>query len=183
MKQSIRFMLILVFVLSITIGTTTAALDAYLWVKGEVQGDIDGSVTKAGREGSMAVYEMKHGVSSPTDPETGAATGVPQHHVMTITKQIDRATPLLYQVLVNEENLPEVNLDLYRPGPGGIEQKFYTITLKNARVVDMNTYSLLNLDPEYASYPYLEEVSFVYQQITWTWVDGGITASDDWETV
>ena len=25
------------------------------------------------------------------------------------------------------------------------------------------------------------QFSFTYQKITWTWVDGGITASDDWE--
>lgn len=27
-----------------------------------------------------------------------------------------------------------------------------------------------------------EHVSFVYQKITWTWEDGGITSEDDWET-
>jgi type VI secretion system secreted protein Hcp len=26
-----------------------------------------------------------------------------------------------------------------------------------------------------------EEWSFTYQKIEWTWLDGGITASDDWE--
>jgi len=26
----------------------------------------------------------------------------------------------------------------------------------------------------------LEHVSFAYQKITWTYVDGGITATDDW---
>jgi type VI secretion system secreted protein Hcp len=28
--------------------------------------------------------------------------------------------------------------------------------------------------------PY-ETVSFTYQKITWTWLDGNITAQDDWE--
>jgi hypothetical protein len=28
-----------------------------------------------------------------------------------------------------------------------------------------------------------EEVQFTYQKIEWTWVDGGITSSDTWETV
>jgi type VI secretion system secreted protein Hcp len=27
----------------------------------------------------------------------------------------------------------------------------------------------------------LETISFTYQKIEWTWVDGGITAQDDWE--
>ena len=36
--------------------------------------------------------------------------------------------------------------------------------------------------PENAKMPIMEEVSFAYQKIQWTWVDGGITASDDWES-
>ncbi len=32
---------------------------------------------------------------------------------------------------------------------------------------------------KYAEY---EEVAFTYQKIEWTWMDGGITAMDDWES-
>ena len=28
--------------------------------------------------------------------------------------------------------------------------------------------------------PLMEEVSFVYEKIEWTWVNGDITATDDW---
>ena len=27
-----------------------------------------------------------------------------------------------------------------------------------------------------------ESWSFAYQKIEWTWIDGGVTTSDDWQT-
>jgi type VI secretion system secreted protein Hcp len=38
-----------------------------------------------------------------------------------------------------------------------------------------------NTHPDLVKYAPYEEISFVYQKITWTYVNGGITASDDWE--
>ena len=38
-----------------------------------------------------------------------------------------------------------------------------------------------NKIPELAKLLEYEEISFTYQSIEWTWVDGGITAKDDWE--
>lgn len=26
-----------------------------------------------------------------------------------------------------------------------------------------------------------EQIGFAYQKITWTWIDGGVSAEDDWE--
>jgi type VI secretion system secreted protein Hcp len=33
----------------------------------------------------------------------------------------------------------------------------------------------------YVDHGTAETWSFTYQKITWTWLDGGITAQDDWE--
>jgi type VI secretion system secreted protein Hcp len=30
-------------------------------------------------------------------------------------------------------------------------------------------------------YSEYEEIAFTYQKIEWTWTDGGITSSDEWE--
>ena len=35
---------------------------------------------------------------------------------------------------------------------------------------------------ENAKLPMLEMISFTYQKIEWTWLDGGITATDSWDT-
>jgi type VI secretion system secreted protein Hcp len=50
----------------------------------------------------------------------------------------------------------------------------YTIKLTNASIASIR---LLVDDQGNMT----EEVTFTYQKIEWTWVDGGITAQDDWE--
>ena len=36
------------------------------------------------------------------------------------------------------------------------------------------------LDPNLSHFQHMEEVSFTYKKIEWTFVDGGILAEDDW---
>ena len=31
--------------------------------------------------------------------------------------------------------------------------------------------------------PVLEDISFIYEKIKWTWFDGGITTVDDWRHI
>ena len=54
------------------------AIPAYLWLKDDGGADIKGSVD-AGREGSIEILGLNHGVSLPTDPATGKATATRQH--------------------------------------------------------------------------------------------------------
>src|ERR1700730_18050393 len=46
---------------------THMALTLYLTLKGEKQGDIKGSVTQKGHEGTIAVVALDHGIQSPRD--------------------------------------------------------------------------------------------------------------------
>ena len=184
-KPKLNKLLFLLLVLSVSIGTASAAQNAYLKVTGETQGWIKGSspVTSLDREDTIEVYAMEHGVTNPIDASSGLPAGKRQHHVLTITKQIDQATPQLYQALVTNELLTDVVLRFYRPSPSGdgTTEQYYTITLENAKIVDMKAYFPLTLLPDnYAYYKHMEDVSFAYQTITWTYEDGGITASDSW---
>ena len=86
------------------------------------------------------------------------------HKPISITKQLDATTPLLLNALVNNENLTSVLIGLLRDG-----KQVATIKLTNASISD------------YVANGGNETWSFTYQKITWTWVDGGITAQDDWE--
>jgi len=36
--------------------------------------------------------------------------------------------------------------------------------------------------PDLAKLVEYEEIAFTYRKIEWTWVDGGIMATDDWAT-
>lgn len=157
------------------------ALNAYLRLAGETQGDIVGSVTQAGREDSIMVIATNHEVISPRDTASGLPTGARQHKPFTITKEVDKSSPLLYQALVQNENITTWELQFWTPSSTGQEVQHYTITLTNASISGIRHEMLNNKYPENTQHKEREHVSFCYQKIEWTWNDGGISAEDDWE--
>jgi type VI secretion system secreted protein Hcp len=162
------------------------ALNAYLRLKGAKQGDIKGSATQKGREGRIAVIAVTHEIVSPRDPASGLPTGKRMHKPFVITKELDKSSPLLDNALVNNENITSFTLDFFSPktaGTGvGTEVNDYTVTLVNASIASIRMVMPNNKVPDLAKLATYEEVAFTYQKITWTWNDGGITASDDWES-
>jgi len=157
------------------------ALNAYLKLKGQKQGEIKGSVTQKGREAKIMVIAVSHEVVSPRDAASGLPTGKRMHKPFVITKEIDKSSPLLYNCLVNNENIPEWSLEFWQPSATGAEKQHYTIKLTNANIAAINFRMANNKHPDLMKYSEYEEVAFTYQKIEWTWVDGGITALDDWE--
>ena len=157
------------------------ALNAYLKLKGQKQGEIKGSVTQKGREGSIMVIAVSHEVISPRDAASGLPTGKRMHKPFVITKELDKSSPLLYNVLVNNENLTEWQLQFWQPSPTGAEKQHYTVKLTNANIASIDFRMANNKHPDLMRYAEYEEIAFTYQKIEWTWMDGGITAEDDWE--
>jgi len=157
------------------------ALNAYLKLRGNNQGEIKGSVSQKGREDSIMVIAFEHEVISPRDAASGLQTGRTQHKTLTITKEIDASTPLLMNALINNENIQEWELRFWQPSRTGQEIQFYTIQLLNASISDIRQEMLNNKYPENMQHKEREHISFCYQKITWTWEDGGITAEADWE--
>jgi type VI secretion system secreted protein Hcp len=163
------------------------ALNAYLKLKGQKQGQIKGSVTQKGREDTILVMEVDHSILSPRDSASGQATGKRAHQPIRITKEVDKASVPLYSALVTNENLPEWELKFWRPkitarGGSGVEVQYFTIKLTNARVVSIHLVKPNTQDPNLRPFTDYEEIEFTYQKIEWTWTDGGITAMDDWES-
>ena len=157
------------------------ALDAFLRLRGETQGEIKGSATQVGREDLIMVIAFEHEVISPRDAASGLPTGKRQHKALTITKEIDRSTPLLMKALVDNENIEEWVLQFWQPSKSGKEVQFYTIELVNASIAGIRQEMLNNRYPENMQHKEREHISFCYQKIIWTWLDGGISAEDDWE--
>jgi type VI secretion system secreted protein Hcp len=158
------------------------ASSAYLTLKGQKQGDIQGGVTEKGRENSILVHGFNMEILSPRDPQSGLPTGKRQHDPVYIMKEIDRASPKLWSALVNNENLTVWQLNFYAPAPTGIEKLIYRIELTNASIASIRESMADNEFPANVPLPLREQLSFVYQKITWTWMDPATTASDDWET-
>ena len=108
------------------------ALNAYLRLKGQKQGEIKGSVTQKGREGSIMVIAVSHEIVSPRDPASGLPTGKRMHKPFVITKELDKSSPLLYSVLTQNENIPEWKLEHWTPQlsavtGAGQEKQHYTV--------------------------------------------------------
>ena len=163
------------------------ALNAYLRLKGQKQGEFKGSVTQKGRENSIMVIAVSHEIVSPRDPASGLPTGKRMHKPFIVTKELDKASPLLYNALVNNENIPSWELKFYTPQVKaqqgvGTEVNHYTVQLLNANIASIGFRMPNNRNPDLMKYAEYEEIAFTYQKITWTWVEGGITAEDDWET-
>jgi type VI secretion system secreted protein Hcp len=125
------------------------------------------------------VYDLRANVENSFDEASGLPTGKRQHKPFTITKSVDASSPLFMQSLTLNENLISVRLGVFRPVSGGGTEHFYTVELTNANVVEIDQALEQNST---GALGYREYISFTYQTITWTYVDGGITAEDDWET-
>lgn len=178
MKNWIRSLVVAGSMLGVAVAPLSqaeAALNAYLKLKGQKQGDIKGSVTQKGREGAIKVISVSHEIVSPRDPQSGLPTGKRQHKPMVITKELDKSTPLLYSAMSKNENFPTLELTVLEVGAKGIEAPAYTVRLTNANIASIRL--VQSEDGKLA-----QEISFTYQKIEWTWTDGGIMAMDDWES-
>jgi len=129
--------------------------------------DSVGTLSKPDREDFIIVQAFKHGVTKPTDPQSGQVTGQRQHTPVIVTKFIDKSTPELYQHLCKGTQIEEVKLHFPRTAPDGSEQEYYTITLGKATLVDMQTYIPNCLDPANKDLAHMEDLMFSYKEIAW----------------
>lgn len=107
---------------------------------------------------------LTHEIVSARAAASGFATGKRQHKPIIITKELDKSSPLLMNALVHSQSLTSVLIGLLRNGT-----QVATIKLTNASVSNYVTHGMT------------ESWSFTYEKIEWTWVDGAISALDDWE--
>jgi type VI secretion system secreted protein Hcp len=153
----------------------------YAQIKGQKQGAIDGDVTQKGREKTILCSALEHLCESPRDIQSGLPTGKRRYHPLRITKAVDGASPMLWNALVNNENLTEATFKFFRASKAGVEEHFYTIKLTNANIASIVTRQLNMHEMENAKIPMEEEVAFTFQKIEWDNLASKKTASDDWE--
>ena len=159
-------------------GSTCSPSTAF--IKQMVITGIRGESLLPGFEDAIEVFGFCHEITTPVDAASGLPTEKRQHKPLIVVKRIDKSTPLLQKALVNNEQLDEMTLSFFRidPGTGGFQQ-YYTITLSEARVVSVKAISQ-DLSNNSDTYPTMEEVSFVYQKITWTYEPDGVEHADSW---
>lgn len=156
-------------------------MPAYLTLESEAQGKIEGSCDQSGHEGEIIVEAFDHEVSIPRDIQTGQPTGPRVHGPLTVTKFFDKSSPMLYQALAAGERMKDVTIKWYRIDATGSQEHYFTIKLAEAIIVSMKPHMANCLDPQNGPFGHMEEVSFTYRKIIWTWEPDGIESEDDWK--
>lgn len=157
------------------------ALTAYMAVKGKTQGDIKGDCPQGGdKKDKILVYGSTHIVEIPKDTHTGLPTGQRIHHPFTVYKHKDQASPKLFKACCTGEQCT-VTLDYYRIKADGTEEKYFTVKMEEAIIVQMREHTPLTFLPDNKPYHDMEDVSMTYSKITWTYNDGNIEYTDNWK--
>jgi len=150
----------------------------HMKVEGSVQGAIDGDCQMSGRENTIEVVALEHSIHIPTNEQDGSPVGKRIHRPLTITKVIDKASPLLALALCTGEKCT-VTLTWYRQS-GAAEEHYFTTTLEDAVIVDLNSFIPTVFDQATKEYQHMEKVSFTYRKIIWTHEVEGKQSEDDW---
>jgi type VI secretion system secreted protein Hcp len=159
-----------------TAASASAANSIFMTLSGQKSGAVKGSVTQKGRENSIQVTGFDDEIISPRDPASGLPSGKRQHKPVTVTFELDQSAPILFNMMSTNENITQLEIKFWHPAPTGVETQFYTVKLTNANIAQIRTAT------DATTHNTMLEVSFTYQKIQWTWVDGGITATDSWQS-
>ncbi len=156
-----------------------AGIHLFLMIDGST---IEGESTIASleRENTIEVWSYRYEVITPREEASGQLTGRRQHSPIVITKRIDKSSPLLFKALTMNELVEEAQFRFYRPAAGssGAEEHYLTVLIENGYVASFRTYTLSDLGG--TNIQMMEEVSFVFQDITITYEIGGATHKDSW---
>lgn len=150
----------------------------YVTIRGSKQGQFKGQDTHGPQGNKIAGLAFRYEVTSPHDAQ-GLTTGQTRHQSVLLVKEWDAASPQIYQAIVENESIPEINFEFLKTTPAGLDSIYYTIKLTNASIVNV----LMHVDAPTPGAPgdtrELEEISFVFQRIEIQSVDGHTAAAAD----
>lgn len=173
----------LIAALMLLSGSIFAAQPVYITL--EINGnriDGDSTVTSFDRENTIEAFSFGLNVNTPRDVATGGLTGRRQYRPITFLKRYDKATPLLLKALALNEPVTRLEARFFRASPvDGAEQHYFTITLENGFISSINQVNETPLVPTADSnLAGRELISVVFDRITMTYENGGVTHTDDW---
>jgi type VI secretion system secreted protein Hcp len=96
---------------------------------------------------------------------SGQTTGRLNHAPLKFVKRIDKSSPLIQQAM-SQNHVVQGAFKFFRNNPDtGVVEHFYTIELQQARISGVRSWSPNNLDAAASTFPFMEEVSIIYNQI------------------
>ena len=128
------------------------------------------------RLGSIELKSFSHGVTIPVDPNWGKLTGTRIHQPVTIVKEFDQTTPLLYRAVCEGRTMKKATIKMYRILETGIEAEYFNIILENVKFTTVAPF----LSPGGMSSTHLETLELRYEAITWKYTEGNIIYRDSW---
>ena len=145
-------------------GSAQAALNAYmrLTLNGTaVTGEV--SVNQLGGVDVSSDHIECHAVNLEL---IGGGTSRLQATPLKIVKRIDQSTPLLARALSRNE-VVQGTLRYFRLNTDtGETEEYFNIVIDAGRVSSVRHWTPNNLDPAASQYPFMEEVSFTFQRLT-----------------
>lgn len=159
------------------------AFMGYMSITGASQGRIEGG--GAGDDfrepGLIEVLAFDHAVELPRKGQASVAMGRAVHRDIEVVKLVDKASPKLYQALVQNEPLPEVKFEWFEQTGSGKQDVYYSILLKNALLTRMQPWMPDFLDARRDRYRFMEKLAMSYESILWSWGSGGdVQFEADW---
>jgi len=141
----------------------------------------DSTQTSLGREDSIEALYYEFSVKTAREAGSGMATGRRQYEPLLIRKRVDKATPLLFKALTENQAVEGV-LKFFRPSPNGdgTTEQFFSMSFKGGRVASHQIVNPDTIVPATSTSPTLEEVTFVFSTIGMVFTDGGIEHQDTW---
>jgi type VI secretion system secreted protein Hcp len=155
---------------------------SYLTLEGKTQGKFETECPTAGFEKKIEVYAVDHTIETPTDPNTGLATGTVLHRVFKIVKAKDETSPLIMQAASTGETFTKWELEFTRITKDGVQEIYYKITLDPAVCVHRRQYKHHQKDEAYSSYFDEEEIWFTYEKIIESHEVAGKETEIDWKS-
>lgn len=143
----------------------------------------DSTQTSLGRQDSIECISYIQKTNTAREAGTGMATGRRSYEPLTIIKRVDKASPLIAKALTKNEKIDGKFL-FFRPNPtgDGTTQQFYTVEIKSGRVAHQKqSVQVQAAEARLADEAPLEEISFTFHTIKWTYTDGGIEHEDTWD--
>lgn len=161
-------------------------LPAILRLVGKKVGDVRGSARPrdakdSERKGKIVVLAYEHTVvAEATDKTSPLGTpGTPSdkrtHGLFTITKPIDRASPMLQKAAIEGDEFTTFVMQCYRVPPAGggpngvLEEGHWKVVLQGARIASIKWLMKNVRVPANSAMPEMEEVTFSYDTIGFGW--------------
>ena len=116
---------------------------------------------------------FSHEMAYPFDMRENKGRGEPTHGAFSVSKEMDKSSPKLYEALAKKRKINSVEMEFWRdkPGEGGSE-KYFSILLTDCRVIEANPFIPQGEDTDDMP-PHMEKIGFAYRKIDWTWLSGG----------